>query len=66
MSGRRSTTQPSPTDAVWAASQGGLVRVPRAGGAPDQVTTGTCLSVAAGEGAVFAGTETGITRVKLP
>ena len=52
--------------AVWAASHDGLFRVPRAGGAPEQVTTATSLSVAAGEGAVFVGTETGITRVKLP
>jgi hypothetical protein len=53
-------------DAVWAVGQGGLVRVPRAGGAPEQVTTTHSLAVAAGTGAVFVGTEDGITRVTLP
>ncbi|NVB81612.1 MAG: hypothetical protein HOV81_24675 [Kofleriaceae bacterium] len=52
-------------DAVWAATSTGLVRVPRAGGAPEQVTTVRSLSIAAGSEAVFVGTEDGITRVKL-
>lgn len=51
---------------VWAATFTGVVRVPRAGGATAaHVTTAPGLHVAASPHAVFASTNTGITRIAV-
>lgn len=50
-------------DAVWGASSAGVIRVPRAGGAAEQLTSEPTLAIAASEEAVFAATSSGITRL---
>lgn len=51
------------TTEVWAASLDGLVRVPRAGGAPEVVVKTPTFVVAASSDAVFTSTNAGIARI---
>jgi hypothetical protein len=61
--GRKVTIALATDEAAWGASFDGVVRLPRTGGNAELLTNGPVTAIAASGDAVFAATETGITRI---